>query len=148
MEPLLMQSHLSVAFSRDRAFDPSGLSLYTGPLTEIAQKNGIHYSLHLYADDTQLYVPLYVSLQTQDNKQALERLERCIKDIRKWMKIQFPELNDSKKNKSSVHLRMWQICQKQQSQSGMRQFSPHNLPELKQHVANTVKSCYSQLRAI
>ena len=69
---------------------PFGFKLYTKPLAAIAQKYGV--SLHLYADDTQLYIPF----DPQNSKFAMKQMEACIAEIKSWMAINFLKLNDEK----------------------------------------------------
>ena len=46
----------------------------------------------MYADDTQLYL----SFSVNDSAQAMEKLQKCIADIRKWMRDNHLKLNDTK----------------------------------------------------
>jgi len=65
---------------------------YTAPVVDIAKAHGV--SLHLYADDTQLYItcdPTPESIAA-----AMKKLEACICDIRTWMAQNFLKLNDDK----------------------------------------------------
>jgi len=64
--------------------------LYTAPLESIITRHGL--SCMKYADDSQLYISLNVS--TQDN--VIEKIQNCIKDVKKWMSSNFLMLNDSK----------------------------------------------------
>ena len=48
--------------------------------------------IHLYADDTQLYLPF----QPDQSKEAMKRLNACVEDIRQWMENNFLKLNDTK----------------------------------------------------
>ena len=48
--------------------------------------------IHLYADDTLLYLPF----QPDQSEEAMTRLDACVEDIRQWMENNFLKLNDSK----------------------------------------------------
>ena len=67
--------------------------LYTTLLAKVIEAHSL--SLHLYADDTQLYIGFKVNdpVSTAD---TLTRLENCIKDIRSWMIIYLLKQNDDK----------------------------------------------------
>ena len=69
---------------------PFWFKLYTKPLTAIAYKHNIQ--IHLYADDTQLYIPF----NPEQSEEAMGWLEAFIEDIRDWMNTNFIKLNDSK----------------------------------------------------
>lgn len=84
------QVDLHYGFPQGSCIGPFGFKLYTKPLTSIAERHGI--SIHLYADDTQLYT----SFNPEDSEQAMERLELCIEEIRIWMESNYLKLNDSK----------------------------------------------------
>ena len=63
---------------------PAGYSIYTLPVGDIARHHSISY--HLYANDTQLYVS-FDSKIPEDLENALDKLQRCIFDIRQWMTV-------------------------------------------------------------
>ena len=60
------------------------------PLGDIFRKHGI--SFHIYADDTQAYLPF----STDDEEKALQQLEACLSEIRDWMAHNWLKLNDDK----------------------------------------------------
>ena len=72
---------------------PILFTIYTTPLADIARKYGI--SVHLYADDTQLYVSFDPS-SPNDEMSALYRLETCIADMAAWMATNKLKLNECK----------------------------------------------------
>lgn len=59
----------------------------------IAQSHDV--AVHMYADDTQLYLPFDLSSPVSAH-QAVIKLEDCIEDIRKWMSANKLKLNDDK----------------------------------------------------
>ena len=64
---------------------------YITPLASIIESHDVHF--HGYADDTQLYVTFKPG---QDEDSALDKLERCITDVRRWMASNWLKLNDDK----------------------------------------------------
>lgn len=81
---------LDFGFHQGSTIGPFGFKLYTKPLTAIAKKHNI--SIHLYADDTQLYIPF----DPHNSEAALSQTEACIEEIRLWMEKNYLKLNDSK----------------------------------------------------
>ncbi len=60
---------------------PKKFCSYTKPLDRII---GIHnVGFHMYADDTQLYIPLTV--EKEKTEAAIQILENCIREVRQWM---------------------------------------------------------------
>ena len=81
---------LTTGFPQGSVIGPFGFKPYTKPLTAIAEKHGV--SIHLYADDTQLYV----SCDPDKPDAAIAKLEECIEEIRLWMQHNNLKLNDNK----------------------------------------------------
>ena len=68
---------------------PLLFSIYLLHLGSILRKNCI--SFHCYADDTQIYVPLYKS-----DAYGVKPLQECLHDIKSWMSLNFLNFNEKK----------------------------------------------------
>ena len=145
---------LKFGFPQGSTIGPFGFKLYTKSLTSIAQKHGIN--IHLYADDTQLYT----SFNPKDSEQALERLEACVEDIRRWMSDNFLKLNDSKteflilgSQNNLTHITGWTLTVGDteifptECARNIGAFMDSSL-NMKTHINNTVRSCYMQIHSI
>ena len=71
---------------------PKAYTMYTRPVGTIIQHHGLTY--HCYADDAQLYISLRPTAHNQ--KKAIAKMENCVNEIRKWMKLNLLKLNDEK----------------------------------------------------
>ena len=71
---------------------PHWFTVYTSPVRDIILKYNLNY--HVYADDTQLYINFKSSQEPADS--CLTTLEKCIQEIRSWMRQNFLKLNDEK----------------------------------------------------
>uniref|UniRef100_A0A8C6NJ32 Reverse transcriptase domain-containing protein n=1 Tax=Nothobranchius furzeri TaxID=105023 RepID=A0A8C6NJ32_NOTFU len=68
---------------------PLLFSLYLLPLGSILRKHGIAF--HLYADDSQIDVPL-----KKKGRNLIQPLLQCLDDIKAWMSVKFLKFNDKK----------------------------------------------------
>ena len=71
---------------------PLNLCMYMYPLGSILRHHCINYHIHMYADDTQLYI----SFDLSDLSIAIDKYNKCISDIRTWMIQNKLNINDSK----------------------------------------------------
>ena len=71
---------------------PQWFTVYTSLVRDIILKYNLNY--HVYADDTQLYITLKSSQEPADS--CITTLEKCIQEIRSWMRQNFLKLNDEK----------------------------------------------------
>ena len=70
---------------------PQWFTVYTSPVHDIILKYNLNY--HVYADDTQLYITFKSSQEPVD---SCITMEKCIQEIRSWMRQNFLKLNDEK----------------------------------------------------
>jgi len=68
---------------------PTLFALYMCPIGSICRRFDISY--HMYADDTQIYLPLKVG-----NEQSLKPLLDCLNEIKIWLSKNFLQLNEKK----------------------------------------------------
>ena len=81
---------LNTGVPQGSVLGPLLFTLYTATLSGLIRSHGLNS--HSYADDSQLYL----SFDTQDIESELQRIEKCLKDVRKWMLVNFLKLNDDK----------------------------------------------------
>ena len=84
--------HLTFGFPPGSVTGPNSFSFYSDPVPQIGEQHSI--SIHIYADDTQLYLPF--ALNETDANRAVIQMEDCIDDIWKWMTHNELKLNEEK----------------------------------------------------
>ena len=69
---------------------PALFPRYSQPIASLVRKHDVE--LHLYADDTRLYIGCNIN----DSLETKAQLEKCIEEVRMWMSANLLKLNDSK----------------------------------------------------
>jgi hypothetical protein len=84
---------LTFGFPQGSVSGPQDFSYYSDEVPQIALEHGV--CVHMYADDTQLYLPFDLS-SPGAAESAVRQMEDCIEDILKWMTTNKLKLNDDK----------------------------------------------------
>ena len=83
--------NLNFGVPQGSVLGPKIYCMYTKPISDIIAGHGLSH--HCYADDTQLYIAIEHSANLHSE---LLRMERCVADIRNWMRHNMLKLNDDK----------------------------------------------------
>jgi hypothetical protein len=81
---------LTTGLPQGSLIGPAEFPDYSSPLFNIARKYGIE--IHMYADDTQLYL----SFNVDDYEDAKTRMEECVGEMRSWLAENHLKLNEQK----------------------------------------------------
>ena len=134
---------------------PNEFPGYTSPIFAIAKKHNVE--VHMYADDTQLFVPFRVG----DFHSAKDRLEACIAEIRTWLSENHLKLNDEKTEYMIIGKKRLvnKIEGEQSLKIGNSVIQPSSCAknigamldselDMKAHVNHIARASYHQLRTI
>ena len=72
---------------------PILFTIYTSPIGAIAKRHNLE--IHIYADDTQLYI-FFKTRDFKSQAEALRAIKECVSEIRQWMAENKLQLNDQK----------------------------------------------------
>ena len=128
--------------------------MYAYPMSTIIVKHNLQY--HSYADDTQIYLQCD---NTDDAiKETINRLEKCIADVSAWMKKISLKINEDKtefiifhRNKELIRSYSLQVGDNSILLSNSTKILGVSFDQkmtLNQHITNTCKSAYFQIRRI
>ena len=135
---------------------PQFFTIYSSPIANIARKHGLN--VHMYADDTQLYVSFKLDSTSDDESASRSLIESCIKDIKSWMTTNKLKLNDdkteflvitSKHNQSKYCTDSLQIATSMiQPTASARNLGIvfDNILSMDNHIKNVCKSTYFHIR--
>ncbi len=84
------QKTLKTGLPQGSLLGPFAFPSYTAPIFSIARTHQV--AMHMYADDTQLYLPF----KPEDYDTAITQMQNCLADIRRWMNENMLKLNDTK----------------------------------------------------
>ena len=91
-ESLSSRVQLPYGVPQGSVLGPSLFSIYSGPLADIARSHGVN--VHLYADDTQLYLP-FNPLDPDSVTSNRLKIEACVTEMKAWMLCNKLKLNDA-----------------------------------------------------
>ena len=81
---------LTVGLPQGSLVGPGEFPTYSSPLFRIARRHGIR--IHMYADDTQLYL----TFDPANYDEAIQKMEACLRDMKDWMAKNHLKLNEDK----------------------------------------------------
>ena len=81
---------LTVGLPQGSLVGPGEFPTYSSPMFHIARKHGIE--IHMYADDTQLYI----SFPPCEYAEAVAKMEGCLTELKQWMSVNHLKLNEEK----------------------------------------------------
>ena len=127
-------------------------TLYTTPLGSLIRSHNIDF--HMYADDTQLYL----SAAPTDLPMLVDKIEKCLLDVKDWMLINKLKLNDDKTEAILINPKSFTVdisCIRIGTEEINFNESAKNLGvifdkdlNLSNHISNLCKNVYLEIRRL
>lgn len=87
------EHNVTIGVPQGSVLGPLLFTLYTSEITSLAKRHNV--SVHLFADDTQIYTAFRVTAK-EEAQTALLRIEKCISEVQSWMIHSKLQLNPAK----------------------------------------------------
>ena len=148
------KASLNIGVLQGSILGPLLFILYTKGLQSLAQK--YKFSIHLYADDTQIYFNLNPLVNIT---KTLQDIKKCFCDIKMWMTENYLKINESKTSmmefhspytpfplQSSFHLETCDVTPTDEAKNLGFWFDEHL--SLDSQIKRVSKTCYENLRKL
>ena len=148
------EAKLEIGVPQGSILGPLLFILYTVGLQSLAKK--YNFSIHLYADDTQIYFEFDPKMS---NSSIMNDLEQCFIDIKDWMSLNYLKMNDSKTKIMEIHSPYTSVAPRDNFKLDSCVIDPtdkaknlgfwfDNHLSLDKQISKTSQTCYQNMRKI